>query len=386
MGQVAVIFAVFASTRSAIDVAYVGVAGVLPLVAFAVIGGTLADRYGRRRLMILSDLVRAGAWGGLSLFLLIAGFQLVPVLVATAVAASFFALFNPAQLAFVPRIVPKNSLAAANAILQSSNAIAGFLAFAAGGGAVAAVGAAPAIGVNAVTFLASALVLYSIAPSTDPVDTSSNGRRGFWSDLRDGFGYLRSQTGLLLLTLSAMFENFFVTIALAFVVVYAALVISPSAVVYGLLLAAVAAGSAVGPPLVHRWRGVLLPKAGTVWGVQVVLLGGVIGILVVFPNPLAATVSLFGIGLLFGLGVTTWLSAVQITVPDEMQGRYFGVDALGSVAILPLAQIVGGVAIAAYGILTTYLIATVGCLAVGALFLPMRSLREYGAPVERDAG
>jgi len=89
-------------------------------------------------------------------------------------------------------------------------------------------------------------------------------------------------------------------------------------------------------------------------------------------------VALFGVGLLGGYAGTAWLSAAQQLVPTEMQGRYFGIDSLGSIAILPAAQIGGAFLIVAWGVGTTYLAGAVLWLVAGLAFLAPRALRELG--------
>jgi MFS family permease len=91
-----------------------------------------------------------------------------------------------------------------------------------------------------------------------------------------------------------------------------------------------------------------------------------------------AIVVLFLIGALSGFAGTAWLTAAQLLVPTEMQGRYFGIDSLGSVVILPLSQIGGALLIEAYGTRTTYLFAAVLWVLAGAVFLVPRALWHLG--------
>lgn len=67
--QVCLVWLIFTATHSALDIAYFGIVGSLSAIAFSLVGGTLVDRYDRRRLMILSDWARAGMTGVLVLLL-----------------------------------------------------------------------------------------------------------------------------------------------------------------------------------------------------------------------------------------------------------------------------------------------------------------------------
>lgn len=365
-------------SHSALAIAYVGIAGALPSVAFAVIGGTLADRYDRRRLMISADLVRSIAWGSLSAYTFLVGFQLVPVLAVVAVNSTFLMLFNPAAQAYLPRLVATDELASANGTIQSTWAVVGFVAFGLGGTMVVLLGAAPCLGCNGLTFLGSAVCILSIRPRAVPA--AERAPSGFLTDLRGGFAYLRSQVGLLSITISALFVNFAISLPYVFLVVYTVVVLHGGATLYGILLAAISAGTALGAPMVHRYRRVALPNAGKIWQIHVILFGPALLAFVLVPSPVAALGAGFAAGFLIGFGGTTWLSAAQTVVPPEMQGRYFGVDALGSFAILPLASLVGGLVTQSYGIAVTFWLGGLGALATGLAFLPVRALWRFGVP------
>ena len=384
VGNLAVSFLVYAASRSPLAIAYVGVAVAVPLAGFALVGGTLADRHDRRRIMIASDLGRAGIWIGTAALVYFGGFQLLPILAAVAATSALTALFNPAQQSFLPSVVPKGQIASANGVIQSTYSLVGFAAFAAGGLLVATAGVVPAIAYNSLTFLGSGILLLSIRGARSPArpEIGATGGTGFLTDARAGFAYLRSQPGLLAITLSAFFANFFLVLPLFFTVVYAVQVLHAGPLLFGILLAAFAAGVAVGSPLVHRWRRVILPRAGLVWIVDTIAFAGPLLALVAFPDPYVAVAALFAFGWLEGLGTTTWLSTAQLVVPEGMQGRYFGVDSLGSFAITPVASLLGGVLIASYGVQATFAVAGFGVLAVGLALLPIRALRSFGTTVE----
>ena len=129
-----------------------------------------------------------------------------------------------------------------------------------------------------------------------------------------------------------------------------------------------------------------MKRAGLVWIVTGVLIGVLIVALVLIPEAIVAFSAIFLVGVLIGFAVTTWLSIVQIIVPNEMQGRYFGIDQLGSLGVIPVGQIIGGLAIAAFGISWTYGIAGAGIVLTTLPFLASADLRKlgYSKPQERQ--
>lgn len=88
----------------------------------------------------------------------------------------------------------------------------------------------------------------------------------------------------------------------------------------------------------------------------------------------------FAIGAFGGFGGTAWLTAAQLLVPLEMQGRYFGIDALGSIAIIPAAQIGGALLIESHVVQWTYLVVAIVWVIAGAAFLFPRALATLGYP------
>jgi predicted MFS family arabinose efflux permease len=154
-------------------------------------------------------------------------------------------------------------------------------------------------------------------------------------------------------------------------------VLHGSALDYALLLAVEVGGTGVGSLLVGRTHGERW--AGRAWVVPYGVVAGAMAIVLIeFPSVPVALACLFVIGWLSGYAGTAWLTAAQLLVPSEMQGRYFGIDNLGSIAILPVAQIGGAFLIEAYGLRTTYLAVGVLWLVAGLAFLAPRALWNLG--------
>jgi MFS family permease len=119
-------------------------------------------------------------------------------------------------------------------------------------------------------------------------------------------------------------------------------------------------------------------RAGLTWTIAGVVGGILLLVLVLVPDTLVAFSAIFIFGVFMGFAATTWVSIVQIIVPNEMQGRYFGIDQLGSFAVIPVGQIVGGLAIAALGLSWSYGIASGGILISSLAFWGFADLRKLG--------
>ncbi|MGB6501510.1 MAG: MFS transporter [Thermoplasmata archaeon] len=374
---VCIVWLVYASTHSALDVAILGTSWLAGAILFSVFGGTWVDRYDRRRLMIGADFARAAALGAVVLILQVAGFTLLPLLAAYFVVGAFTTIFSPAEQAIVPALVEAPLVADANGLVRSSRYALQFVGVALGGVLIVTVGPLLGIAANSLTFAISGLLLLGIV-----VPAPSGGRRpvargSYLRDVADGFRWLWRATGFLQLTLSATFFNFCSNLVGTFFVVFATLVLHGSALLYAFLLAVEVVGSAIGALLVGRTNAVRW--AGRAW---VVPYGAVSGALVLalalFPVPEVAIAALFFLGLCSAFAGTAWLTAAQLLVPTEMQGRYFGIDGLGSVAILPVAQIGGAFLILAYGVRSSYEIAAILWILAGIAFLFPRAVWNLG--------
>ncbi len=372
-GAIVLLWLVFVETGSALDVAYLGLAGLVPRIAFGLLSGAFADRFPRLRLMIVGDLLRAGTLGALGASLLGIGFSLPFLLAAAVLLGVGQTLFRPAFNAYVPTVVPPSQLGQANGFLTSAQEVTGILGGPLGTGLLVTLGAAAALFFNGATYLASAALIVAIGLLTQPggARPSVAGRSPAARDtgpaptmveqIREGFAYLRGEPTLLELTLASLAGNFFLSLFSGFLVIYVGAVLGAGAVVFGALAAVAGAGFAAGSLLVGR----LHPEqrfgrwfaAG--WCVSGVAILG----LVVVRSPFVAGPLLFALGVGGGFGNTTFFTGVQRYVPNRLLGRYLSLDEVGSLAAAPAGLVAGGLIVASAGLLTDFLVAGAGAVA-----------------------
>ena len=383
ISAVCLVWLVFAETGSPLDVGILGAAWLAAGILFSVFGGTLVDRYDRRRLMIVADVARALAMASVVVVFEFHGFNLPTILGAYFVVGAFTTVFNPAEQAIVPALVEGPLVVDANGLVRSSRSASQFVGTAVGGALIVTLGAVAGVAANVVTFALSAVLLFGMKVPTQAALRRAS-RPSYLADVREGFRWLRRAVGFLELTISATFFNFCNSLVGTFIVVFVTLLLHGSALVFALLLALEVAGTGIGSLLVGRTGGVRW--AGRAWTIGAGAASGAAGVgLALFPSVPVAAVCLFLIGLFGGYAGTAWLTAAQLLVPTEMQGRYFGIDALGSIAIIPAAQIGGALLIQAYGIQPTYLWVAVLWVVAGVVFLFPRALAEVGVrPGPRD--
>jgi MFS family permease len=157
---IALAYVSYVRTQSALITALAVVMATLPNALFGVFGGVIADAAGHRRAMIICDLARVVLVGLVPLTLAL-GLPLIVPYAFVFAAGACGAIFNPARLALIPRIVSAHDLPTANALMYSSDRAVEVLGALAAGLLVASIGEL-AFYVDALTFLVSAALLMRI--------------------------------------------------------------------------------------------------------------------------------------------------------------------------------------------------------------------------------
>lgn len=186
-------------TGSTVALAGLTIAIALPSVVFGFVSGVYADRFDRKRTMVVSDVLRGILVLG---FLLVRSEELVPLMYVIGFAqASIATLFNPSRSAMLPRIVGEEKLLAANSVSQTTRVVFNVLGTTAAG-IFAAVSDTLALAfvVDAATFLFSALMISTIR-TTGVVEEGEVG--AVWAGVKEGLGVLMSSRPLRAVLLGA---------------------------------------------------------------------------------------------------------------------------------------------------------------------------------------
>src|SRR3954452_15232703 len=328
--NVALLALVYQRTGSATLAALTTAARGLPLLVLGPLGGALADRHDRRRLLIASDLTRAGLMGALAL-VAAAGLPVVlaPLLAALATAAG--TVTPPAIGATVARIVPDAELGRANGLRAAIGQGAIVVGPALGALVLAVAGPATAIAANALTFLASAAAICAIAPGAAFAPARAGGRAGIAADVVAGARALRGAPAAVRVVAAEVVCSLvagFLTVTLILV----SRRVGAGDGGYGVLLAASGAGGVAGAVLVGRatgpWRRTLAVALVLV-AVPLVALGAVGGLAGALALALVA-----GGGMVAGEVLSD--TALPRLLPDDVLARAYGL-------VLP-AAVVGFVA------------------------------------------
>jgi MFS family permease len=316
-------------------------ARVLAELAALGLGGWIIDRLPRRTTVLIAD-------GGRSLLLfgLAAALHRPPPILALALLVIAFgvltALFRPALVAYVPEVVPRERLTAANSLLSLSSQAALLLGPALGAGLVGLGSATVALRLDGLTFLlaaAAAVPLPSRAPVSSTVSPLAQAVEGFRTARRAH--WVGGTILICSLTNLGMIGAERLALPRAAQEHYGQLG------GYGAVLVALGAGAVVAALLTGRSRPPGQPGRIAYGGVMLLALATAAFGLVRGIVPAAVVGFAFGFGQeLFQI---LWTTGLQRCVPDRLLGRISAVDQFGSFLFLPLSFAFGGLVVQAVG-------------------------------------
>lgn len=337
------------------------------LVVCLLVGGILADRVSRPRLLVTTDVVRAG-----TVVVTVATLSVLPLAalaLVTAVCGGAEALARPAQRSLVPVLLPGRLLERGNALVsgaQRGATVAGVLG---GSVLVTTLGAPTALIVAGLLFAGGAVAVLGLREPGPRTAT--------------GTGVLRDAAqGVEAITSRPWVGTMMVVVAVQLLTATApALVLLPviatrdlgGGIAYGAVLAALAAGALPAVVLAGRRDGAG-PGSLTV---------GLLSLYALLPLSLALPLPLVAVALCFAVGgfvveyyFVQWLSALQRSVPAHLLGKVMAVDQLGAFALLPVGYAAVGPVVGLLGERSALVLGAVIAAGVPVLALLVPGVRR----------
>ena len=356
-------------TGSATGVSGVVLAEIVPVLLFAPLAGTLADRLPRVALMVGADLLRA-ALAGLLPF--VSGNVAAVYIIAFGMSIGAL-LFSPAANSALPGLVDDSELVAANSGIWTAAVLAQIAIAPAAGLLVLAYGPGPAFTLNAASFLGSAVILARLRLPSREVPPPATGSR--LAEAGAGARVILADPGLRALACGQFLAALSAGATSALLVVLARDHLHTGAGGYGLLLGAIGIGAVTGPLLLIRL--VRDPRRpGFVFGPYALrgLVDLCLAIATTVPLALAA-LAVYGLGT--STGAVTFSSLLQARTPPHARGRVFAsFDLIWQLG--RLASLVGGGVVAdTLGIQAVYVLG--GALLLLAAAIGWRGVREQPA-------
>jgi hypothetical protein len=337
-------------------------------------GGWAADRFPRRTVMLLADLVRGVALGVLAVLSLTDGLALWHLCALGAVVGAGNGFFNPTAVSFVPDLLPGEELERANAFLGVARPLMLWIVGPVLGALVIAQGGpGAALGFDAVTFGVSALLLLGITPRPVAIAEGGAGVPRGLEQLAEGLRFVRQRpwawawitaAGLSTLIHSGAFEVLLPTLLVN------ELGLDDAGVARALAgaFAAGGAGSVLASTLLGQ-RGLPRRFATTLYVCEALALLAVAGYGLISGMWQVALLG-FAIFTLFAVTDVVATTMFQRLVPRRLLGRVASLDWMASVGLAPIGYLLAGPFAVLVGVRTAIVVlALVGVVAVTALAL-----------------
>jgi predicted MFS family arabinose efflux permease len=338
---------VLALTGSPAQAGVVGFAQSLPFILFYLPAGALVDRWNRKRVMLVSEAVRAVALGSIAVAIATGTTTLAQIVAIAFVEGSLFVFFRLSESSALPRIVAREQLPTAIAQNQAREQGAD-LAGQPLGGALFALGHAVPFLFDAVSYAVSFVSLLFIRPAFQEEREPRSTR--LLTDIKEGVSWLWHEPFLRVSVLLLACTNFvFSAISLALIVRAQDLGASPSRI--GVMLAFGGAGALLGSavaPWIHRRMHPKIVVIGALWMWAIIM-----PIIAAVPSALAIG-AIWGVAAIAGPVLNVSLASYRYAlVPDRMLARVQSAALVVAWGAVPLGQLAAGLLLQGAGAVKT---------------------------------
>ncbi|MGP2412342.1 MFS transporter [Yersinia sp. 2553 StPb PI] len=342
IAPIALAFAVLDIGGSAADLGLVVAARSVFNVAFLLIGGVLADRYSRSKVLLSSSVIAALSQGIVAWLVLDGTATIMWLAVLGTINGAAAGIALPASSAMVPQTVPARNLREANAFIQLGIYGGTVIGASLGGVLTAAIGPGWGLAVDALGFAASAPLYLLIRTASAQLLTSQT---NILQDLRDGWQEFIARAWVW--TIVAQFT--IVNAAFSGVVMILGPIVADASfgrASWGIIVAAQSIGLIAGSFIALRWR----PRRDLFIGVLLVALCAVPITLLSMVSSTAILMGAFFIaGVGFGQFGVVWAHSLQTHIPPEKLARVYAYDAMGSFVAIPIGELAAGPLAMHYG-------------------------------------
>jgi len=320
----------------------------LPYIFLSAFGGAVADRFPRKKIIVMSDVFNGLMMMGLGIFMFNSSGQsdwmFIAVFAVAMASSTISSFFGPAISASVPDLVPPDKLQTANSMGQLSQKISVFLGQGLGVPLRNLLGLPFLILVNGITFLVSAfsesfITIPQIIP--EKVKGFNDYFSAFKTDIKEGWHFISKNPGLKRLLTISVFTGFFTMPVIVLLMFYISDHLHVGEGWYGVFLAIYGIGALLG----YTVAGIFRPKGRMRTKILVTFMTlestGYI-LLTLVHAPVHAAILFFMGGAFNGFVLVNITTILQITTPSNIRGRVFGTLTTISGSIAPLGMCLGG--------------------------------------------
>jgi len=330
--------------QGTLSVGLVFLVELLPSALLGLVAGALVDRWSRRRVLVWSNVALAAVTALVPLLAAADHLTMATIYVAGLLSGCVAPFFRAAFRSMVPITVPRESLAAAQSIVQGVSAVAELAAFAGAGWLVHVFGGPAGLAVDALTFVwagAAAAFLHPTPPALRRTD-----RTDVVTELRIGARYVRDHLVLGPISLAELIAGIGTGVVGSVVIVHVTKTLGydtgPQGIVYAMGAIGSLAGAALAPRLLARFglhRAIVMSLVATVPAMSLMAFA---------PGP-----SLLGYAMLVGqqlladpigtVSIVAFGTVVAAAAPESMRGRVESTIAVAATLGTAAGYVIGGV-------------------------------------------
>ncbi|MCB5204623.1 MFS transporter [Neorhizobium sp. T786] len=343
MDQVALNWLVVSTTGSAFHLALVNLCRGLPILLFVLVGGAMADRLPRRRLMMLTQSAAMALATFLAVMVIWGGAPIWAILLVATGRGIFTAFNMPVRHSLISELVPKSDLPNAIALHSMTVNLTKIIGPALAGLIIGTLGTGVCFALNAVSFI---VVIRSLQAMRFPPDPPRAPSQSLGRSILEGITYVRGERTVLLLVMIALVPTFFGQPYLSILTLFAHDVFRIGPEGLGILMAFAAGGSVLGALLLASFPAL----AASGWWMTVFLIGfgAVLLAFAASPYLMLAPLLLFAAGAFQIAYNATNNTILQMRVPNDVRGRVIsilmlnrGLVQLGTAATAGVAGMIG---------------------------------------------
>jgi MFS family permease len=376
--QIALMWFILEKTGSSAIMGTLSALAYIPSLVLGPFAGVIVDKYSRKRIILLSDLIRGLIVTLLALFYFTKGLGISEIFILTVLLGISSAFFNPCIPSSIPEMVDPEDLPRANSLFSIAGRVTEIIGPSAGGVLYKFVGAGLLFSFNAISFfIASVFTIFTRIPQR-----YKGGKVNFIGDIGEVLKRLKEDKTLMTLGITAAVLNFFYVPFFILLPVYIRNYLHLDASMYGFVLGAGGIGSLVGllitsaisPSGDKKYRMFKLSLMGQ---------GVAIGLLAL-PLSRIQLVVLFFIIQLLNIFVNIYINVtLQLMVPSEERGRFFGLLGLFVGGLQPISMSLSGIIAEYVKIPIIFTVCTVVILSMSWRIITLKELKNLFIIEER---
>ncbi len=345
--NIALMWWLFEKTKSPFFVSSYLVASMLPELIFGPVAGVYIDRWNKKKILVVSDIVRGIVVLALAVLYQLNLLEICHIYIAALCISLCVALFNPTAMSVIPVIVEKGKLQQANAMSQMVTGGVSIIGPLLGASSVALIGYVGVLVFNGISYIISGVCEVFLRIHTIEKQT----KESVFASLMQGFHYIRTDVRVSVIVVVIAIVHVFVGSIVVIMPFVANLLVGNELNNLGVLQAAIGLGMIVGAVYISKYVRKIFNELYLFYAIMCMGLGiltlGVLQLMQVQLLVFYAIVCTM-IGFCIAVASVFWRTIAQHCVPKEMTGRVFSVFSTTGNISLPIS-------IGAFGIFLNYI-------------------------------